>query len=287
MEEYSWFVAKDRQQLDGEHSTADVLGMLQESPGSSFMVWRAGMDAWAPPEDLPEFQQESEETRALEMPAPDSETSEADEESAGTEEASGEAAAEEEVPSVAEPEDEPVPEPEEPAADEPEESPALEPEPEERVPASVANPTIATPVKPVAPEPRRPAPRSSSPRSAQPAKGWQATLKGLLDFKFETLIGRDVAKIVYILVMVVAGLVALLMAVSGLGTIITGIRFGSVVPILGGLVTIAVAPIIALLYLAIFRLAIEVVIVIFGIHEKTSTLAERLEALEKMHSEDG
>ncbi|MCP4899605.1 MAG: DUF4282 domain-containing protein [bacterium] len=294
MEEYSWFVAKDRQQVDGEFSTADVLGMMDDSPKSSFMVWRAGMDTWVSPDTLPEFVSETEQTRALEAQV--AEVPEAPEEPEVMEE-------DESEPELAAPEGD-LELGTEPSMQEPEPAPALELEPEAEVldaaiepegtesadqaptqveepsPESLARPTMAAPVDPaLRKKPIRPAraPRKAAPRSA----GIVSTLKGLLDFRFETMIGRDVIRVVYLLLTVVIGFALAGMLVSGLGSIIAGLRFSSASGVIIGLLTLLGAPILAAVELALIRVGLEVVIVLFKIHDNTTALADRVEKIEK------
>ncbi len=52
----AWMVVKDGAQLQGQHTDEQVNELIQGNPGSSFMVWRAGMAQWANPTTMPEFQ---------------------------------------------------------------------------------------------------------------------------------------------------------------------------------------------------------------------------------------
>lgn len=52
----AWMVVKDGAQQSGQYTEAQVTDLMAQNPGSSFMVWKAGMGQWADPKTLPEFQ---------------------------------------------------------------------------------------------------------------------------------------------------------------------------------------------------------------------------------------
>jgi hypothetical protein len=70
------------------------------------------------------------------------------------------------------------------------------------------------------------------------------------------------------------------MLVSAGGSILAGLRFSSFGTVLTGLLLLLASPIIAALYLALFRVGLEVVVVLFRIFENTSDLIDRVERLE-------
>jgi hypothetical protein len=89
-------------------------------------------------------------------------------------------------------------------------------------------------------------------------------LGGLFDFSFEKFITPSVVKIVYILVIVMAGLTWLMMIVAGLSNGIGGFLFGAV---FGGLMFIII--------ILIYRIFLELTMILFRIHDNTEKLANR------------
>ncbi len=141
-------------------------------------------------------------------------------------------------------------------------------------PAPAPAPAPAAPSPAPAPAPYAPAPRTTHPAAAAGtvAGGVMAedagALKGLLDFRFETLIAPKLIRLLYVIIMVLAGLAALGGILSGLQTMVSGIRFGMFFMIVTGLVMIVLGPVIAVFYLALMRVLLEGVHVLFQLKDK-------------------
>lgn len=154
---------------------------------------------------------------------------------------------------------------------------------------AAAAPKPVAPAPAPAPQPARPAPAPAPVRSASPAAVSSAprraplpvsadelneqagVFKALLDTSFETLLTPKLIKAVYILVMVVLAL-----AVAGaILTSLAGFRAGIVTGLIGLVIAAVVVPFAAVLYLAIVRMSLEVVMAVFKIKEYTGYLAER------------
>ena len=93
-------------------------------------------------------------------------------------------------------------------------------------------------------------------------------LKGLLDFKFENLVAPKLIRVLYVVLVVLCGLGALGGILSGLQTMVSGIRFGMFFVIVTGIVMMVVGPVLAVFYLALMRVLFEGVHVLFQIREK-------------------
>lgn len=129
----------------------------------------------------------------------------------------------------------------------------------------------AAPVAAPAPAPRHPAAERPSPAVA--AIGGlvgddASAFKGLLDFRFETLVAPKLIRILYMVLVVLCGLGALGGILSGLKTVVTGFRFDSFFMIVTGLVMTVLAPLLAVFYLALMRVILEGVKVVFQVKEK-------------------
>ena len=70
-------------------------------------------------------------------------------------------------------------------------------------------------------------------------------LKGLLDFKFENLVAPKLIRVLYIVLFGLCGLGALGGILSGLRTMVSGIRFGMFVVVVTGIVMMVVGPVLA------------------------------------------
>lgn len=137
-------------------------------------------------------------------------------------------------------------------------------------PASVP---VAAPAP--APVPRHPAAERPSPAVAAIGNlvGEDASaFKGLLDFKFETLVAPKLIRILYMVLVVLCALAALGGVISGLKTVVTGFRFDSFFVIVTGLVMTVLAPLLSVFYLALMRVILEGVKVGFEVRE---TLAKK------------
>ncbi|MBK9372670.1 MAG: DUF4282 domain-containing protein [Holophagales bacterium] len=93
-------------------------------------------------------------------------------------------------------------------------------------------------------------------------------LKGLLDLKFERLIAPRLVRLLYVVILILCGLAALGGILSGLKTMFEGIRFGVFFVVVTGFVMMVVGPLFAALYLALMRVLLEGVLVLFQIREK-------------------
>ena len=89
-------------------------------------------------------------------------------------------------------------------------------------------------------------------------------LGGLFDFSFEKFITPSIVKIVYIVVIVMAGLMWLMMAIAGLSSGFGGFLAGA---IFGGLA--------ALLMILFYRIFLELTMILFRIHDNTETMANK------------
>ncbi len=89
-------------------------------------------------------------------------------------------------------------------------------------------------------------------------------LGGLFDFSFEKFITPSIVKIVYIVVIVMAGLMWLFAAIAGLSSGFGGFIGGF---IFGGLA--------AILMVLFYRIFLELTMILFRIHDNTDTLANR------------
>ena len=96
------------------------------------------------------------------------------------------------------------------------------------------------------------------------AKGFFASL---FDFSFSSLITTKIIKLVYIIATIAIGLFLFIGLLTGLIELVTG-------SIIGGLITIIVTPIIALIYLILSRIYLELVIILFRIGEDVRRLAD-------------
>ena len=89
-------------------------------------------------------------------------------------------------------------------------------------------------------------------------------LAGLFDFTFEKFITPSIVKIVYIVVIVMAGLMWLGVIIGGLSSGIGGFLAGL---IFGGLA--------ALLMVLFYRIFLELTMILFRIHDNTDTMANK------------
>jgi Domain of unknown function (DUF4282) len=96
------------------------------------------------------------------------------------------------------------------------------------------------------------------------AKGFFASL---FDFSFSSLITTKIIKLVYIIAVIAIGLFLLIGLLTGLIQLVSGSA-------IGGLVEIILTPIIALIYLILSRIYLELVIILFRIGEDVRRLAD-------------
>lgn len=90
-------------------------------------------------------------------------------------------------------------------------------------------------------------------------------LGGLFDLSFEKFITPSVVKIVYILVIALAGLFWLL-------AIIAGVSSNGLAGFLGGLIIGGLGFLVSIL---VYRIFLELTMILFRIHENTDTIANR------------
>jgi Domain of unknown function (DUF4282) len=109
------------------------------------------------------------------------------------------------------------------------------------------------------------------PVSADQLQEQAGVFKALFDVSFNTLLTPKLIKAVYILVMAILGLtVAGLILMS-----LAGFKGGFVTGLVGLLVSLVVVPLVALLYLAMVRMGLEVIMAIFKIKEYAGVLADK------------
>lgn len=99
--------------------------------------------------------------------------------------------------------------------------------------------------------------------------------KGLLDFGFTEFITPKIVRTLYILCAALVALGFLGLVVSAIGMIFTGIRLGSAISILFGVVFLALTPIIAIVQVTLARVFFELVLVLFRIKDGVVRLDER------------
>jgi hypothetical protein len=140
-------------------------------------------------------------------------------------------------------------------------------------PAAAAAPAPAPSPSPYAPAPRAAAPAAAAAAATGAAMGNVMTedagaLKGLLDLKFEALVAPKLIRLLYVVVLVLCGLAALGGILSGLSSMVSGIRFGMFFMVVTGVVMMVLGPVLAVFYLALMRVLLEGVHVLFEIREK-------------------
>jgi hypothetical protein len=134
---------------------------------------------------------------------------------------------------------------------------------------------------PAAPAPVAPAPPVAAPRTAPHASSARSRavmdragfIKALLDFRFDSFVTPRMISVLYGVVMALIGLAAVGLIISSLMAIFGAIRFHSFTGVLTGLLMMALAPILAVVYLAMTRMFFEVVIVLFKIKDNTEKIA--------------
>lgn len=144
-------------------------------------------------------------------------------------------------------------------------------------PATLPQFQVAGPVPPpMVPPPMVPPPYGAPPFGSDEIKKKMGLLGTLFDFSFNHFATLKILPIIYIIMMVVIGLgvLGVIIAVGGMG-IIQGIRFSSGTMVFTGLLAIILAPVGGIIYLAIFRIWFEIVIVLFKMKESIDTLAEK------------
>ena len=99
--------------------------------------------------------------------------------------------------------------------------------------------------------------------------------KGLLDFGFTEFITPKIIRTLYILSVALVALGFLGLVVSAIGMIFTGIRLGSAISILFGVVFLALTPIIAIVQVTLARVFFELVLLVFRIKDALVHLEEK------------
>lgn len=103
------------------------------------------------------------------------------------------------------------------------------------------------------PPPTNPQPTSSGNASSQ-AKGF---IGALFDFNFDTLVTPKIIKVVYVI-----GTAAILF--FGLAILVAGLISGDALTVIGALIF---APVVALIYLALFRMTLEMYFAVIRMSE--------------------
>ncbi len=142
-----------------------------------------------------------------------------------------------------------------------------------RVASAPAPAPVAAPAPAPAPSPAPRHPAAERPSAAAAAIGSFVgddanAFKGLLDFKFETLVAPKLIRVLYLVFAALCALGALGGIISGLKTVVTGFRFDSFFVIVTGLVMTVLAPVLAVVYLSLMRVVFEGVKVAFLVKEK-------------------
>lgn len=152
--------------------------------------------------------------------------------------------------------------------------------PQFRPPAAAAAPRPAAPAP--APAPAAPLGPSIEAQAAARAQQMRETVqqdakffKGLVDPSFETLITPKIIRTLYILAMVLVGLAALGFLFTGVKTLFSGIRYGFGGIAITGIAMIVLAPVVAVIYLALMRVGFEIAITLFRIKDYLQEIAER------------
>lgn len=134
--------------------------------------------------------------------------------------------------------------------------------------AEVGGTTYPPPLMPAAgagaPPPRAQyAPGPYLPAGGQPAQTERGFFSRLFDFSFESFITPSIIKVLFIIYIVVVGLGALAMAVAAF----------TQSTVLGILTLLILAPIGAFLYILLGRVSLELIIILFRIHDNTEQMA--------------
>ena len=99
---------------------------------------------------------------------------------------------------------------------------------------------------------------------------------GLLDLKFQTFVTPKVVGTLYAVALVLVALGGVGLILSGLGAMVTSIRFGGgLTGVVMSLGMIVVAPLLAIFQVAILRVFFELALVLFRIKENTDKLTGR------------
>lgn len=93
-------------------------------------------------------------------------------------------------------------------------------------------------------------------------------LRSLFDLKFESLVTPTMVTVLYAVAIIFVVLSFLAMVFSGLGSIVSGIKYSNWGMAALGLIWTLLSPVLAVLYLAMIRLFFEVVVVLFKIHDQ-------------------
>ena len=162
-------------------------------------------------------------------------------------------------------------------------------------PADLPQFRVATPAPPAPAPAPAPAPPSVAPTPAagpgstieQPIskkidtesiKQQAGILKSLLDFRFETFVTGKIIPVIYIILVIVIALAVVgAILVSGIGGLISAIRFESFMMAVTALGTIILAPLVGILYIALLRIWFEFLIIVFRIKQDLTTLVDRSE----------
>jgi hypothetical protein len=99
--------------------------------------------------------------------------------------------------------------------------------------------------------------------------------KGLLDFSFTEFITPKIVRTLYILSVALVALGFVGLVISALGSILTGIRLGSGISIVIGIVFLAVTPIIAIVQVTLARVFFELVLLQFRIKDAVVHIEEK------------
>lgn len=135
--------------------------------------------------------------------------------------------------------------------------------------------TLLAPPAPAAPAPEEAAPVGSSAGSGQSAQTLMKKagfIRSLFDLGFDSFVTPKMITVLYVLGMIVVGLALLAMVVSGFGSIILGFRMHAWGFTVKGILLVVLSPVIAIIYLALIRMWLELVVVLFKIKESLETM---------------
>ncbi len=133
-------------------------------------------------------------------------------------------------------------------------------------PGSPYDPPPSAGVQPAPADPRPPLGYPGGAAAAGPGGGSaKGFLASLFDFSFSSFVATRVVKVLYVLIVVIAGLYAL-------GLLALGFRAGTVV---GLLFLLVVCPLVFIVFVAVYRVLLEVMVVIFRMAEDLAEIRRR------------
>lgn len=108
---------------------------------------------------------------------------------------------------------------------------------------------------------------------APPAKA--GFFKGLFDLSFSTFVTTSVIKVLYVFLIVIAALASIGMLISGGISMVTSISLENWGGVFVGLGMVIISPLVFVLYLIVFRIYMELLMVVFRIAEDIRELNQK------------